>query len=116
MSALPRFELDRIAFRQKALDGELPGIRKASWCPAPLGHQLAWARRLPPARPRLVRVGPVDQRSNVTTSGAWSDGLSPARLLRRKVVSTSADRTARSWLASTASMRMPRFRRNAPAR
>lgn len=28
---LSRFELDRIAFRQKALDGELPGIRKASW-------------------------------------------------------------------------------------
>lgn len=28
---LTRFELDRIAFRQKALNGELPGIRKASW-------------------------------------------------------------------------------------
>ncbi|MFA9432121.1 30S ribosomal protein S14 [Egicoccus sp. AB-alg2] len=28
---LTRFELDRITFRQKALDGELPGIRKASW-------------------------------------------------------------------------------------
>lgn len=28
---LTRFQLDRIAFRQKALDGELPGIRKASW-------------------------------------------------------------------------------------
>jgi small subunit ribosomal protein S14 len=28
---LTRFELDRIAFRHKALNGELPGIRKASW-------------------------------------------------------------------------------------
>lgn len=28
---LSRFELDRIAFREKALNGELPGIRKASW-------------------------------------------------------------------------------------
>lgn len=28
---LTRFELDRIAFREKALNGELPGIRKASW-------------------------------------------------------------------------------------
>ncbi len=28
---LRRFELDRIAFREKALNGELPGIRKASW-------------------------------------------------------------------------------------
>jgi small subunit ribosomal protein S14 len=26
-----RFGLDRVAFRQKALDGELPGVRKASW-------------------------------------------------------------------------------------
>jgi small subunit ribosomal protein S14 len=25
------FELDRVAFRKKALDGELPGVRKASW-------------------------------------------------------------------------------------
>lgn len=28
---LSRFQLDRIAFREKALNGELPGIRKASW-------------------------------------------------------------------------------------
>ncbi len=28
---LTRFQLDRIAFREKALNGELPGIRKASW-------------------------------------------------------------------------------------
>ncbi len=28
---LTRFQLDRIAFRHKALNGELPGIRKASW-------------------------------------------------------------------------------------
>jgi len=28
---LTQFELDRIAFRTKALNGELPGIRKASW-------------------------------------------------------------------------------------
>lgn len=28
---LTRFELDRIAFREKAHAGELPGIRKASW-------------------------------------------------------------------------------------
>ena len=28
---LTQFELDRIAFREKALNGELPGIRKASW-------------------------------------------------------------------------------------
>jgi small subunit ribosomal protein S14 len=28
---LIRFQLDRIAFREKALNGELPGIRKASW-------------------------------------------------------------------------------------
>jgi small subunit ribosomal protein S14 len=28
---LSQFELDRIAFREKALNGELPGIRKASW-------------------------------------------------------------------------------------
>jgi ribosomal protein S14 len=28
---LTRFQLDRIAFREKALHGELPGIRKASW-------------------------------------------------------------------------------------
>ena len=28
---LSQFELDRIAFRAKALNGELPGIRKASW-------------------------------------------------------------------------------------
>jgi small subunit ribosomal protein S14 len=28
---LRRFGLDRIAFREKALNGELPGIRKASW-------------------------------------------------------------------------------------
>lgn len=28
---LTQFELDRIAFRHKALNGELPGIRKASW-------------------------------------------------------------------------------------
>lgn len=28
---LTRFELDRVAFREKALNGELPGIRKASW-------------------------------------------------------------------------------------
>ena len=28
---LTQFEQDRIAFRQKALNGELPGIRKASW-------------------------------------------------------------------------------------
>jgi small subunit ribosomal protein S14 len=26
-----RFGLDRVAFRQKALNGELPGVRKASW-------------------------------------------------------------------------------------
>lgn len=29
--ATARHELDRIAFRHKALNGELPGIRKASW-------------------------------------------------------------------------------------
>jgi small subunit ribosomal protein S14 len=28
---LRRFGLDRIAFREKALNGELPGVRKASW-------------------------------------------------------------------------------------
>jgi small subunit ribosomal protein S14 len=28
---LTQFRLDRIAFREKALNGELPGIRKASW-------------------------------------------------------------------------------------
>jgi small subunit ribosomal protein S14 len=28
---LTRFQLDRIAFREKALNGELPRIRKASW-------------------------------------------------------------------------------------
>ncbi len=28
---LSYFELDRVAFRQKALNGELPGVRKASW-------------------------------------------------------------------------------------
>lgn len=28
---LSQFELDRIAFREKALNGEPPGIRKASW-------------------------------------------------------------------------------------
>lgn len=28
---LSQFGLDRIAFREKALRGELPGIRKASW-------------------------------------------------------------------------------------
>jgi small subunit ribosomal protein S14 len=28
---LTQFQLDRIAFREKALNGELPGIRKASW-------------------------------------------------------------------------------------
>ena len=28
---LRRFGLDRIAFREKALNGELPGIRKSSW-------------------------------------------------------------------------------------
>jgi small subunit ribosomal protein S14 len=26
-----RFGLDRVAFREKALDGQLPGVRKASW-------------------------------------------------------------------------------------
>lgn len=26
-----RFGLDRVAFREKALNGELPGVRKASW-------------------------------------------------------------------------------------
>jgi small subunit ribosomal protein S14 len=26
-----QFGLDRVAFRQKALNGELPGVRKASW-------------------------------------------------------------------------------------
>jgi small subunit ribosomal protein S14 len=26
-----QFGLDRVAFREKALNGELPGIRKASW-------------------------------------------------------------------------------------
>jgi small subunit ribosomal protein S14 len=26
-----QFGLDRIAFREKALDGQLPGVRKASW-------------------------------------------------------------------------------------
>ena len=26
-----QFQLDRSAFREKALNGELPGIRKASW-------------------------------------------------------------------------------------
>lgn len=28
---LTRFGLDRVAFREKALNGELPGVRKASW-------------------------------------------------------------------------------------
>ena len=31
MAKESQFELDPIAFHQKALNGELPGIRKASW-------------------------------------------------------------------------------------
>jgi len=28
---LGRFNLDRVDFRRKALEGEIPGVRKASW-------------------------------------------------------------------------------------